>query len=213
MRSLGRWVPSRMRKRHAPMEPLTTRFDTALTHARKVYERDGDWEAVLAWLRAEGFGQAKACLATCRVLDVDLNEAKRIVTFSPTWEDRLESNAALEEALVAALEQSADAPSPDIPQRPRRYWIEFDYGDWFGPPGPVRIGVTSETVEDALTQIADRWFDGGSPPPIERLIEDVDVNQLIDDGEFPASDSRGHPVYGVPASPGIWYPWDQTETH
>ena len=68
---------------------------------------------------------------------------------------------------------------------------------------------SSRSIKTATSSMTVR----GSTPPIERLIEDVDVDKLIGDGEFPTSDSHGQPVYEVPAAPEIWYPWDQTEMH
>lgn len=174
MSSVGDWLRARLTRKAEPLEPLTGGFDDAVSHAREVYERAGDWEAALAWLRAEGFGQARACLATCRVLGVDLGEAKRIVTFSPAWEDRIESNAALEEALLAAFAQGTgpDPLSIEIwsEHAPAAYRAFLGWAESRGSarvvfaPDPM-LGIDSEQARGFLVDdvyLLSIWIDRGA---------------------------------------------------
>jgi ribosomal protein L7/L12 len=48
----------------------------------------GDWERVLAQLRAEGFSPVESIKITRAVLRVSLGEAKRLVHMSRAWADR-----------------------------------------------------------------------------------------------------------------------------
>ena len=56
-----------------------------------------------------------------------------------------------------------------------RYWIRFDPRD--GARATPR-GVTAFDREDALRLASDYMFAGGALPPIEEVIEDVDLGVL-----------------------------------
>jgi hypothetical protein len=80
-----------------------------------------------------------------------------------------------------------------------RFWIEFDRVDQGSLPAGTALGcgVTAADRNEALEMIAQSIFDG-TLPPLQRLVEDVDVTDL---------DSRHvRPNMGNPALRGIWYP-------
>lgn len=80
-----------------------------------------------------------------------------------------------------------------------RYWIEFQL-----PPSQIRLaihdgcGVTAEDREDALALVQEHCFKGQALPPVQRLVEDVDVSEL--DAEHVL------PNMGLPTARGVWYP-------
>ncbi len=63
----------------------------------------GDWDAVLAQLRSDGFSPVESIKVTRAVLHVSLGEAKQIVHTSEAWSDARDDF----EQLHAIVEQSA----------------------------------------------------------------------------------------------------------
>ena len=81
-----------------------------------------------------------------------------------------------------------------------RYWFEFDTA--FSDPHPIGTllgcGITAYSQSDALLLLQERVFGGNSPPPVKRVVENVDVSQL--------DQAHIRPNMGNPAERGIWYP-------
>ncbi|CAA9575973.1 MAG: hypothetical protein AVDCRST_MAG18-2549 [uncultured Thermomicrobiales bacterium] len=87
----------------------------------------------------------------------------------------------------------------------KRYWITFASPpprgrDGFILSGPLDrlCGVTAYTLDDALYLIREQLCLGRKLPPIQKVIEDVDV----------ASVDSGHirPNMGEPFWRGVWWP-------
>lgn len=80
-----------------------------------------------------------------------------------------------------------------------RYWIEFATSSGVELPLGTRLGcgVTARDYDAAVELIRERLFDG-STPPVQSVIEDIDVSTL----------DPGHvrPNMGSPVAPGIWFP-------
>ncbi len=77
-----------------------------------------------------------------------------------------------------------------------QFWIEFETPS----PLPQRFGVTALDLADAL-RLIDAWLGDRRrtpPPPIARVIEDVDVSTL----------DPGHVLPNMlpPTWRGVWYP-------
>jgi len=66
----------------------------------------GDWERVLARLRADGFSPIESIKITRAVLQVSLGEAKGIVHRSQAWADRRADFDQLHEVAASALHDS-----------------------------------------------------------------------------------------------------------
>lgn len=66
----------------------------------------GDWNAVLAQLRADGFSPVESIKVTRAVLHVSLGEAKQIVHTSEAWADAREG--------FEELHQSAEQTANDL---------------------------------------------------------------------------------------------------
>jgi hypothetical protein len=76
-----------------------------------------------------------------------------------------------------------------------RYWFEFEstpsrFATW--------VGVTAWTLDDARLLVSKEVFGGKELPPLNVLIEDVDVSTL----------DAGHvlPNMNPPNERGVWYP-------
>jgi hypothetical protein len=59
-----------------------------------------------------------------------------------------------------------------------RYWIRFQHNPSFGVPKPD-CGVTAYDYDDALVILQDTVFRGRDMPPIEEVIENVDISLSI----------------------------------
>ena len=66
----------------------------------------GDWERVLAQLRADGFSPVESIKITRAVLQVSLGEAKQIVHLSRAWADRRADFEQLHDLASSALQDS-----------------------------------------------------------------------------------------------------------
>jgi hypothetical protein len=84
-----------------------------------------------------------------------------------------------------------------------RYWITFDYGlhegsvpEWWQQTGFV---VTGFDLDDAMLILRRDWFDphGFGVPPIQEVVEDVDVSEL---------DDHVRPNMNPPNWRGMWFP-------
>jgi ribosomal protein L7/L12 len=62
---------------------------------------ESDWDAVLAWLRADGFSPVESIKVTRAVLDVSLGEAKRIAHENTAWADGRASFEELQDAVLS----------------------------------------------------------------------------------------------------------------
>lgn len=79
-----------------------------------------------------------------------------------------------------------------------RYWFEFEMKESSGRGGRPWVGVTAWDLEDAREIIRQAVFDGNPLPPVEKLIEDVNIPDL----------DPKH-VLNQMAPPnlrGVWYP-------
>jgi hypothetical protein len=80
-----------------------------------------------------------------------------------------------------------------------RYWITFTKTVPRLPPGVQHgCGVTAQSEEEALAMVRKLVFRGGSLPPIEAIMTDIDISQL----------DPGHvvPNMGFANRRGIWFP-------
>jgi hypothetical protein len=80
-----------------------------------------------------------------------------------------------------------------------RYWFEFGGPRHTLPPGGrLGCGVTAVDRADAEHLLVDGPFRGKPLPPVERMIEDVDVGEL----------DAGHvlPNIGDVTQRGVWFP-------
>ena len=80
-----------------------------------------------------------------------------------------------------------------------RFWFEFSGPREALPPGTwIGCGVTAVDRSDAERLVIDALMSGGDLPPVERLVENVDVSQL----------DAGHvlPNMGDPSIRGVWFP-------
>jgi hypothetical protein len=78
-----------------------------------------------------------------------------------------------------------------------RYWIRFQHNPSFGVPKPD-CGVTAYDYDDALVILQDTVFRGRDMPPIEEVIENVDISALDQKHVIPNIEA---PVWR-----GVWYP-------
>jgi hypothetical protein len=82
----------------------------------------------------------------------------------------------------------------------RRYWFRFRLAADAAPAPGVRLGcgVTAYNYEDALHLLLQVVFTNDVLPPIQEVIEDVDVSTL----------DANHvlPNMGVPIWRGVWFP-------
>jgi hypothetical protein len=79
-----------------------------------------------------------------------------------------------------------------------RYWFDFDLQAGEGPIGTAAgCGVTAYDREDAQHLLRERVF-RGELPPVERVVEDIDVSTL----------DPGHvlPNMSAPNRRGVWFP-------
>lgn len=83
-----------------------------------------------------------------------------------------------------------------------RYWIEFqlDLNDWSSPKSLLRAGcgVTGSSVDDCLNIIRQRILNGQTLPPVERVIENIDISTL--------DSNHVIPNMGLVVNRGIWFP-------
>jgi hypothetical protein len=86
-----------------------------------------------------------------------------------------------------------------LPDHLHRFWFEFGgprdalpLGSWIG------CGVSAVDQADAERLLIEGPFRGRGLPPIERLVQDVDVHEL----------DQGHviPNMGEPTLRGVWFP-------
>lgn len=79
----------------------------------------------------------------------------------------------------------------------RRYWFEFSPRPDLPIGTRIGCGVTGYDKQDALALLRERVF-RGVEPPVERVVEDVDVSTL----------DRGHviPNMSPPSLRGVWFP-------
>ena len=79
-----------------------------------------------------------------------------------------------------------------------RFWFEFDING--SPEARVMpwVGVTAWTSDDARHLVSEACFSGLELPPVTRLVEDVDIEDL----------DRGHVIPNMepPHLRGVWYP-------
>lgn len=79
-----------------------------------------------------------------------------------------------------------------------RFWITLDLTDERARHAALGYGVTAFTLEDALKLLRNEAFEGDPVPPVDRVIEDVDLSTF---------DARHVlPNAGDPVRRGIWYP-------
>jgi len=101
---------------------------------------------------------------------------------------------------VAADEGVCSVPGIS-PQLLTRYWIEFGRapGGDGGAPATARVcGVTAASLDDALALVGAALFRGQPFPPVERVIEDIDLAML---DAFHVG-----PSVLPPRARGVWYP-------
>jgi len=82
----------------------------------------------------------------------------------------------------------------------RRYWFEFDPSQ---SPAPAAVselgcGVTAYDYEDALTLMKENVFGDGDLPPIQNVVEDIDISAL--------DEERVRSKIGIPVFRGVWFP-------
>ena len=82
----------------------------------------------------------------------------------------------------------------------KRYWFIFDFHVLESEPGGIRLGygVTGYDYADAIKLLEQNMFGGMGCPPIERVIEDIDVS-LLDPNHV-------LPNIGITIRRGVWYP-------
>jgi hypothetical protein len=79
-----------------------------------------------------------------------------------------------------------------------RYWFEFDGAATDLPPGvALGCGVTAYDLDDAIALLREHVFDG-EPPPITRVIENIDLSTLDEGHVLPNMEPH---VWR-----GIWFP-------
>jgi hypothetical protein len=80
-----------------------------------------------------------------------------------------------------------------------RFWIKVDEATAPSAAAVSRLGygVTAYNLEDALALLTDRVF-GGHAPPVESVVENVDVSTL-DEGHI-------RPNMEAPTFRGVWFP-------
>lgn len=81
-----------------------------------------------------------------------------------------------------------------------RYWVEFDAAHLPSSFFFLRLGcgVTAYNIEDALSIIQFKIFQGKEVPPIKSLVSDVDISLLDPDHVLPNMEP--------PILRGIWFP-------
>lgn len=81
-----------------------------------------------------------------------------------------------------------------------RYWIKFELPDVSSTNFGIGYGcgVTAHNWDDALNLLREKLFEEHPIPPINSVIEDIDVSTL----------DHGHviPNMGVPVVRGVWFP-------
>jgi hypothetical protein len=79
-----------------------------------------------------------------------------------------------------------------------RYWFEFETDKSSTARGFPRVGVTAWTLDDAISVVSTRLFDGDPLPPTRKLVEDIDVSDL----------DPNHVLNQMapPNRRGVWYP-------
>lgn len=84
----------------------------------------------------------------------------------------------------------------------QRYWIRFKLAPFRGPrPG---CGVTAYSYDDALDILRKTVFRGEEIPPIEQVVEGVDISSLDQKHVIPNMEP---PIWR-----GVWYPRGYAET-
>jgi len=78
-----------------------------------------------------------------------------------------------------------------------RYWFRFKP---FGKPAPLSLGcgVTAESSAAAISIVQAQVFRGQPLPPVEEVVEDVDVSTLDQKHVLPNMES--------PLTKGVWFP-------
>jgi hypothetical protein len=79
-----------------------------------------------------------------------------------------------------------------------RYWVTFDPSDERARRAALGYGVTAFTIKDALSLVSSEAFPGEPLPPVDRVVEDVDISTL--DPRHVLANA------GDPVRRGIWYP-------
>jgi ribosomal protein L7/L12 len=73
--------------------------------ARVLWQTRDGMQGFLRALRDRGARQVESIKAVCELGGVSLGEAKKIVHFSPVWDDMRSANEALHESAFVALDQ------------------------------------------------------------------------------------------------------------
>jgi hypothetical protein len=81
-----------------------------------------------------------------------------------------------------------------------RYWFEFNFSASSTMPMGIRLGcgITAYGVDDAMIILKDRVFEEDNLPVINKIIENVDINDLDIEHVIPNM--------GDVTKRGVWFP-------
>jgi|tagenome__1003787_1003787.scaffolds.fasta_scaffold16728245_1 ribosomal protein L7/L12 len=75
-----------------------------VAHAEDLWRASHESEPLLRFLRDRGLSKIDSIKIIRSICRISLGDAKRIVSYSPVWQDTLESTVALQDEALAALD-------------------------------------------------------------------------------------------------------------
>ena len=89
---------------------MSNDFDS---RAALIWGETHDVDAVLQYLRGQGYSKFDSIKALRELLGLSLGDAKRIVSLSPVWRDSLEESRRLHDSLISLLQAEAEVESEE----------------------------------------------------------------------------------------------------